>query len=90
MQAGRFVTLLGEEIIPTYQSQNFNETRSLLFTLGEPLTHTGIRASYTFNDYVSATGGLNNGWDSGTGLNNGGPSYEGEIIVGTKDKSICS
>jgi hypothetical protein len=88
LQAGRFVTLLGEEIIPTYQSQNFNETRSLLFTLGEPLTHTGIRASYTFNDYVSATGGLNNGWDSGTGLNNGGPSYEGEIIVGTKDKNL--
>jgi hypothetical protein len=88
LQAGRFVTLLGEEIIPTYQSQNFNETRSLLFTLGEPLTHTGIRAAYTFNDYVSATGGLNNGWDSGTGLNNGGPSYEGEIIVGTKDKSL--
>jgi len=88
LQAGRFVTLLGEEIIPTYQSQNFNETRGYVFNLGEPLTHTGIRAAYTFNDYVSATGGLNNGWDSGTGLNNGGPNYEGEVIVGTKDKNL--
>src|SRR5208282_2457602 len=69
--AGRFVTLLGEEIIPTYQSQNFNESRGLLFTLGEPLTHTGVRASYTFNDYVSVTGGFNNGWDDPAANNNG-------------------
>ena len=62
-EAGRFVTLLGAEIIPVYNNQNFNESRGLLFNLGEPLTHTGIRASYTFNDYVSATAGLNNGWD---------------------------
>ena len=62
-EAGRFVTLLGAEIIPVYNNQNYNESRGLLFTLGEPLTHTGIRASYTFNDYVSATAGLNNGWD---------------------------
>ncbi len=89
LSAGRFVTLLGEEIIPTYTSQNFNETRGLLFNLGEPLTHTGIRASYTFNDYVAATGGLNNGWDSGTGLNNGGPNYEGELTLNNKDKSLA-
>ena len=54
-EAGRFVTLLGAEIIPVYNNQNFNESRGLLFNLGEPLTHTGVRASYTFNDYVSAT-----------------------------------
>jgi len=89
LSAGRFVTLLGEEIIPTYQSQNFNETRGFVFTLGEPLTHTGVRASYTFNDYVAATGGVNNGWDSGTGLNNGGPSGEGELSLNNKDKSVA-
>lgn len=89
LSAGRFVTLLGEEIIPTYTSQNFNETRGFVFNLGEPLTHTGVRASYTFNDYVAATGGLNNGWDSGTGLNNGGPNYEGELTLNTKDKALA-
>ena len=52
------------------------------------MTHTGIRASYTFNDYVAATGGLNNGWDDPGNFNNGGPNYEGEIIVSTKDKSL--
>ncbi len=87
--AGRFVTLLGEEIIPTYSNQNFNETRGFVFNLGEPLTHTGIRASYTFNDYFSATGGINNGWDSGAGINNGGPNYEGELVLNNKDKSLA-
>jgi hypothetical protein len=88
ISAGRFVTLLGAEVIPTYNNQNFNESRGLLFNLGEPLTHTGIRASYTFNDYVAFTGGLNNGWDDPAGNSNGGPNYEGELTLNNKDKSI--
>jgi hypothetical protein len=87
-QAGRFVTLLGAEVIPTYQNQNYNETRSFLFTLGEPLTHTGIQGAYTFNDYVSVTGGLNNGWDAPQLSTNNGPNYEGELVLNTKDKSL--
>jgi len=87
-EAGRFVTLLGAEIIPVYNNQNFNESRGLLFNLGEPLTHTGIRASYTFNDYVSATAGLNNGWDDPAANSNGGPNYEGELTLNNKDKSV--
>jgi Putative beta-barrel porin-2, OmpL-like. bbp2 len=88
ISAGRFVTLLGAEIIPTYNNQNFNESRGLLFNLGEPLTHTGIRASYTFNDYVAFTGGLNNGWDDPASNSNGGPNYEGELTLNNKEKSI--
>jgi hypothetical protein len=87
LQAGRFVTLLGAEVIPTYTNQNFNESRGLLFTLGEPLTHTGIQGAYTFNDYVSFTGGVVNGWDDPAQLNNGGPNYEGELTLNTKDKA---
>jgi hypothetical protein len=87
-EAGRFVTLLGAEIIPVYNNQNFNESRGLLFNLGEPLAHTGIRASYTFNDYVSATAGLNNGWDDPAANSNGGPNYEGELTLNNKDKSL--
>ncbi len=89
LQAGRFVTLLGAEVIPTYTNQNFNETRSLLFTLGEPLTHTGVQGAYTFNDYVSFTGSVNNGWDNPGQLGNSGPNYEGELGLNTKDKSIA-
>jgi outer membrane murein-binding lipoprotein Lpp len=88
LEGGRFVTLLGAEIIPTYQNQNFNETRGLLFNLGEPLTHTGIRGSYTFNDYISVTAGLNNGWDDPAANNNGGPTGEGELTLNNKDKSV--
>jgi hypothetical protein len=87
-EAGRFVTLLGAEIIPVYNNQNFNESRGLLFNLGEPLTHTGIRASYTFNDYVSATAGLNNGWDDPAANSNGGPNYEGELTLNNKEKTV--
>ena len=67
-------------IIPTYANQNFNESRGLLFTLGEPLTHTGLRATYAFNDKVSAVLGVNNGWDDVTD-NNDGQSVEGELTL---------
>jgi putative OmpL-like beta-barrel porin-2 len=89
LQAGRFVTLLGEEVIPTYTNQNYNETRGFVFNNGEPLTHTGIRASYTYNEYVAVTGGLNNGWDNPGNSNNGGPNYEGELTLNNKDKSLA-
>jgi Putative beta-barrel porin-2, OmpL-like. bbp2 len=89
MQAGRFVTLLGAEVIPTYSNLNFNESRGLLFNLGEPLTHTGIRGSYTFNDYVAFTGGFNNGWDDPAAFNNGGPNGEGELSINNKEKTVA-
>jgi hypothetical protein len=89
IQAGRFVTLLGEEVIDTYTNQNYNETRDLIFGLGIPFTHTGVRASYTINEYLAVTGGLNNGWDSPGNFNNGGPNYEGEISLNNKDKTLA-
>jgi len=42
LQLGRFVTLLGEEIIPTYANQNFNISNSFIFGFGIPFTHTGL------------------------------------------------
>ena len=89
LQAGRFVTLLDQEVIPTYTNQNYNETRDYIFGLGSPFTHTGIRGSYTYNEYVAVTAGLNNGWDDPGNLNNGGPNYEGELTVNNKDKSLA-
>ncbi|HTT76108.1 MAG TPA: outer membrane beta-barrel protein [Candidatus Binataceae bacterium] len=80
LELGRFVTLLGAEVIPVYNNQNFNESRGLLFTLGEPLTHTGLRAIYAFNSNVSLTLGVNNGWDD-IADNNDGASVEGELSL---------
>ena len=84
MQAGKFVTLLGEEVIPVYNNVNFNESRGLLFTLGEPLTHTGVRAQYSFSDKIGLTMGVNNGWDDPSDSNDG-KSVEGQLSITPTD-----
>ncbi|MBL6751410.1 MAG: outer membrane beta-barrel protein [Nevskia sp.] len=65
---GRFVTLAGAEVID--DSKNTNISRSLLFTNLEPLVHTGVRASYKFDDMFTGIVGVNNsafGYSSGMG-----------------------
>jgi hypothetical protein len=87
LQAGRFVTLLGAEVIPTYStygSADYNISRGLLFTLGEPLTHTGLRGTYTVNDKINFVLGVNNGWDDVTN-NNDGQTVEGELNLSSGD-----
>jgi len=59
--AGKFVTLAGAEYINPTQNTNFS--RSLLFTWSEPLTHTGIRATWAVTDTFTLIGGVNNGWN---------------------------
>src|SRR6266850_2501010 len=56
--AGKFLTLQGTEVIASPSDVNFS--RSLLF-FGEPVTHTGLRGTYVFNDKVSVIAGVNNG-----------------------------
>ena len=64
---GRFVTPEGFEGVDTVNNPNFSE--GLLFTVMEPINHTGIKANYTFNDKVNATIGLVNGWNDPTDNN---------------------
>lgn len=59
--AGKYVTLAGAEVIAPTGNTNFS--RSLLF-FAEPLTHTGIRATYAASDQVSLIAGANNGWNT--------------------------
>jgi hypothetical protein len=80
LQLGRFVTLLGEEIIPTWNANNFNISRDFIFGFAIPFTHTGLRAQYAFNDKVAATLGVNNGWDD-ISDNNDGQTVEGQISL---------
>ncbi len=80
LQMGRFVTLLGEEIIPVYNNLNFNESRSFIFGFGIPFTHTGLRATYAFNDKLSAVLGVNNGWDD-VSANNDGQTVEAQLTL---------
>ena len=59
--AGKFVTLAGAEVIAPTGNTNFS--RSFLF-YSEPLTHTGIRATYAVSDTLSLIAGVNNGWNT--------------------------
>lgn len=57
---GKYVTLAGAEVIAPTGNTNFS--RSLLF-FAEPMTHTGIRATYAASDTLSIVAGVNNGWN---------------------------
>jgi hypothetical protein len=76
IDVGKFVTLLGNEVIKT--KDNWNYSRGLLFTLAIPFYHTGVRASYSVNDKVSLTGSLVNGWNSVVD-NNSGKTVAGQV-----------
>jgi hypothetical protein len=66
---GKFVTPAGNEVIKT--KDNWNYSRSLLFTLAIPFYHTGVRATYTVNDKVTLAGYLVNGWNNVVDNNTG-------------------
>jgi len=82
-KVGKFVTLLGYEIIES--PGNINFSRGLLFTNAIPLTHTGILASYKFNDIVDAQFGFVNGWNNGqadtAGIQGVGKAITGRVAV---------
>jgi hypothetical protein len=63
LDAGKFVTHFGYEVIEGYDGYNDNATRSLLFGFTIPFAHTGLRASYTFSDQLAGMFELCNGWD---------------------------
>jgi putative OmpL-like beta-barrel porin-2 len=62
LKAGKWATLTGYEV---YESpKNLNFSRSFLYTIGTPYTHTGLIATYQFTKWFSLTAGFTNGWDS--------------------------
>lgn len=63
IDAGKFVTSFGVEPIEGPDGWGDHASHSFLFTLSEPTTHTGVKASYAFSDRLSAELLLVNGWD---------------------------
>ena len=59
---GKFVTPFGNEVIES--KDNWNYSRSLLFSLAIPYYHQGLRATYSPNDQVTLAGYLVNGWNN--------------------------
>jgi hypothetical protein len=65
---GKFVTPAGAEVIKT--KDNWNYSRSLLFTLAIPFFHAGLRATYSPSDKVTLAGFVVNGWNDVVDNNN--------------------
>jgi Putative beta-barrel porin-2, OmpL-like. bbp2 len=66
---GKFVTPAGAEVIET--KDNWNYTRSILFSYAIPYFHFGARAKYAFNSKYSLTGYFVNGWNDVIAINDG-------------------
>ena len=76
---GKFITNNGAEVIPGYDVYNDNATSSFLFGYAIPFTHTGVRATYAFNDKVMAMAMVTNGWDN-VKDNNRAKSFGGQLM----------
>jgi hypothetical protein len=79
---GKMGTFIGAEVMEAIDNPNYS--RSFLFTWAEPLTHTGVKASYTFTDNVNAALFVVNGWDNSSD-NNTGKSYGASVNVASGD-----
>ncbi|HXT72182.1 MAG TPA: outer membrane beta-barrel protein [Vicinamibacterales bacterium] len=64
VDAGKFTTHVGAEVIEGFDGFGDTYSRGLLFGFAEPFTHTGVRFGYTFTPAVSATVMVVNGWDN--------------------------
>ncbi len=82
LDVGRFVTHLGYEVIGGYDGYNDNFSRGFIFGYGVPCTHTGLKASYTFNSRISSALLITNGSDAVTRLN-GGVTFGGQLAAVT-------
>jgi Putative beta-barrel porin-2, OmpL-like. bbp2 len=76
LKAGKFVTLLGYEVIEAPNNLNFS--RSYLFAFSIPLTHVGALLSYQVFPWFSITAGTVVGWDVARD-NNSTMSYTGQF-----------
>ncbi len=78
IDAGKFTTHVGAEVIEGADGANDTYSRGLLFGFAEPFTHTGVRAAWTVNDHVTATMLVVQGWDN-VRDNNSGKSFGGQV-----------
>ena len=77
VRVGKFVTLLGEEVInPT---GNALYSHSYLFGFAIPFTHTGVMGEYKLNDDWLIDAGMTRGWNQSINDNNGNPDFLGGV-----------
>jgi len=78
IQAGKINTLIGLEVINSWENPNFS--RSFTFGLAQAFTTTGVRFTYPFTSWATAQIGLINGWDN-VEDNNRGKSFEWNLAL---------
>jgi hypothetical protein len=76
IDAGIFVTPAGAEVIEA--KDNYNYSRSLLFSLAIPYYHSGVRFNYSPDDKLTLMAGLVNGWNNVV-ENNTGKTVMGSV-----------
>jgi hypothetical protein len=69
INVGKFVTPAGAEVIES--KDNWNYSRSLLFSWAIPYFHFGANAKYAFNSKFAVTGYVANGWNNSIDNNTG-------------------
>lgn len=84
LKAGKFVTLLGYEVLKTWDTFNPNMSRSLLFGYAIPFEHVGGLVNVAVGDMVSIDAGVVNGWDNTTD-NNDGKTFLGGVGITPSD-----
>jgi hypothetical protein len=77
-KAGKFVTLMGVELIEDVANPNWSE--GLQFIYVENFTSTGIEAGYKLSPYADVQLRLSNGWDRAAG-NGGHKDFMGRVGV---------
>jgi hypothetical protein len=83
IQAGKINTLIGYEVINAWENPNFS--RTMMFGLSQAFTTTGIRFTYPFASWATASIGLINGWDN-IEDNNRGKSFEYLVALTPHEK----
>jgi hypothetical protein len=83
VQFGKINTLIGYEVINSWENVNFS--RSFMFGTGQAFTTTGLRFTYTFNPILTAVFGVVNGWDN-VNDNNFGKTIEYLVALTPHDR----
>jgi hypothetical protein len=80
VDAGKFFTSFGYELIDGYEGYNDNHSHSFLFGFAEPAAHTGVRLSYPLSAKLAVQVMVVNGWDVAKD-NNRGKTVGGQLAL---------
>ncbi len=88
LKAGKFATLLGWEVIPSWDALNDNISTSFLFGFAVPFTHVGLLANLPITDMIALDLGVVNGWDSVRDNNHGKTLLAGISVTPAEEVSM--